>query len=94
MGAGDADKHNLFAGPHFADAMDNRNASQRPAASRLFDNGRQRFFGHSRIVLQRQRFYAVAEIMITHFPGKRAMSVLTWARNMTGWPGATKTARS
>ena len=50
--------------------MDNRNAPQRPAASRLFDNGRQRFFGHSRIVLQRQRFYAVAEIMITHFPGK------------------------
>lgn len=34
------------------------------------DNLRQRFLGHTRIVLKSQRFHAVAEVVIAHFAGE------------------------
>jgi hypothetical protein len=50
--------------------VNNRHPAQRPALARLVDNLRQRFFGHPRIVLERQRFHAVAEVVVAHFAGE------------------------
>lgn len=50
--------------------MDNGHPAQRPALARLVDDLRQRFLGHPRIVLEGQRFHAVAEVVIAHFAGE------------------------
>ncbi len=70
MYAADANQHNLVAGKHLADAVNHRDATQRPAITGGVDNLRQRLFGHAGIVLQRQRRNVIAEIMITHLAGE------------------------
>ncbi|MNU93644.1 hypothetical protein D3C71_835900 [compost metagenome] len=76
MRTGDANEDNFLTGPHFANAVDHRDATERPALTRVNHNIRQGFFGHSRIMLQGQRFYAVAEIMIADFAGKSHHSAI------------------